>query len=130
MARIAETRRFGNRGAALSHVLRGTLIPGMGTTNRAVAALACVALASGCFGYNRSAKRWAYVGDTILLVGGAAVIALDVTTGGDDCMDTPGRPCPYDAPVSGTLVAGAVLVAAGVFGIVFNATRPTVKSSR
>ena len=105
----------------------------MGTTSRphrAVAALACAALATGCFGYNKSAKRWAYVGDTVLVLGGAALIALDLTSSDEPCMATPGRPCPYEAPVSGSLVTGAVLVAAGVFGMVFNATRPTVRSSR
>src|SRR5213078_4192689 len=43
----------------------------MGTSSRALAALmACALLLGGCFGYNKSAKRWAYVGDTVLLLGG------------------------------------------------------------
>jgi hypothetical protein len=102
----------------------------MGTSNRAIAMLATVALATGCFGYNKSAKRWSYVGDTILVVGGGAVIALDLTSSSDPCMSGPGMPCPYEAPLTGPLVAGAVLVAAGLFGMIFNATRPNVKTSR
>jgi hypothetical protein len=102
----------------------------MGTSTRAIALLATVALVSGCFGYNKSAKRWSYVGDTVLILGGGGVIALDLTTRAEPCMSGPGMPCPYEAPVTGTLVAGAVLVAAGVFGMIFNATRPNVKSSR
>lgn len=102
----------------------------MGSSNRAVAALAIVALATGCFGYNRSAKRWSYVGDTILMLGGGAVIALDLTSTSEPCMSAPGTPCPYEAPLTGPLVAGAVLVAAGLFGMIFNATRPNVKTSR
>src|SRR5438093_5964747 len=39
---------------------------------KVMALVACFAL--GCFGYNSSAKRWAYVGDTILVIGGAAAI--------------------------------------------------------
>lgn len=88
--------------------------------------LATVALATGCFGYNKSAKRWSYVGDTILVVGGGAVIALDLTSSSEPCM----MPCPYEAPLTGPLVAGAVLAAAGIFGMIFNATRPNVKTSR
>ncbi len=101
----------------------------MGTSNRAIAMLATVALATGCFGYNKSAKRWSYVGDTLLVVGGGAVIALDLTSSGDPCMSGPGM-CSYEAPVTGPLVAGAVLAAAGIFGMIFNATRPNVKTSR
>ncbi len=102
----------------------------MGTTNRALAALATAALVTGCFAYNRPAKRWAYVGDTLMLLGGGAVIALDLTQSKDMCMPGPGTPCPYEAPLSGPLVAGSVLVAAGLFGIILNATRPIVKTSR
>lgn len=102
----------------------------MGSSNRAIAALVTVVLASGCFGYNRSAKRWSYVGDTVLMLGGGAVIALDLTSKSEPCMSGPGMPCPYEAPLTGPLVAGAVLVAAGLFGMIFNATRPNVKTSR
>jgi hypothetical protein len=38
--------------------------------------------------------------------------------------------CSYRSSISGALVAGAVLAAAGVFGILFNATRDNVKTSR
>jgi hypothetical protein len=42
-----------------------------------------------------------------------------------------GDGCPrYTPPVSGALVAGALLVTAGLFGIILNATRDTVKTSR
>jgi hypothetical protein len=103
----------------------------MGTSNRAIAALAMAALLSaGCFGYNKSAKRWSYVGDTLLLLSGGGVIALDLTSGSEPCMSVPGMPCPYEAPLTGPLVAGAVLAAAGLFGMIFNATRPNVRTSR
>jgi len=102
----------------------------MGTSNRAIAALVTAALVSGCFGYNKSAKRWSYVGDTLLMLTGGGVIALDLTSSGEPCMSGPGMPCPYEAPLTGPLVAGAVLAAAGLFGMIFNATRPNVKTSR
>jgi len=38
--------------------------------------------------------------------------------------------CPYSPPFSGAIVAGAVLVASGLFGYIFNATRDNVKTSR
>src|SRR5689334_4246719 len=40
----------------------------------------------GCFGYNPSAKRWAYAADAILIAGGGAAIALDVTSQAPPCM--------------------------------------------
>ena len=94
--------------------------------------LAVLALASivvtGCFGYNPSAKRWSYVGDVILIAGGGAAIAADRATMPPACT---GPGCPtYTSSFSGGLVVGAVLVAAGLFGIVFNATRDNVKTSR
>ena len=46
-----------------------------GAIPRVVAPLVAAALTAGCLGYNPSAKRWAYVGDTILVVGGGGVIA-------------------------------------------------------
>ncbi len=106
----------------------------MGTSNRAIATLVTAALVvapvSGCFGYNKSAKRWSYVGDTLLMLTGGGVIALDLTSSSEPCMSGPGMPCPYEAPLTGPLVAGAVLAAAGLFGMIFNATRPNVKTSR
>ncbi len=83
--------------------------------------------ASGCFGYNRSAKRWSYVGDTLLILGGGAAIATDLTSKSTPCT---GDNCPYQSSIHGTMVAGVVLVAAGLFGLVFNATRDNVKGSR
>jgi hypothetical protein len=97
-----------------------------------LAALVATALTTGgCFGYNKSAKRWAYVGDVFLMAAGGGVIAADLV-GKDDkpCMDTATFKCGYEPPFSGALVAGTVLVTAGLFGILFNATRETVKTSR
>lgn len=93
---------------------------------RAIALL--LVFATGCFGYNTSAKRWSYVGDTILILGGGVAIAAEETTKPAPCS---GPGCPtYQSSVGGALVVGAVLVAAGVFGIFFNATRDNVKTSR
>ncbi len=103
----------------------------MGIHRRSLALAAALALgATGCFGYNKSAKRWAYVGDTVLIVGGGGAIAGDVLTRGEPEPCTPGTICPYESPISGAIVAGAVLAAAGLFGIILNATRPNVKTSR
>jgi len=103
----------------------------MGTSKRAIAALvACALMATGCFGYNRSAKGWSYVGDTILLLGGGGLIAADLATKDKECMETTLVKCEYKPPISGVLVVGAVLAAAGLFGYMFNATRPNVKTSR
>lgn len=101
----------------------------MGRPRRAavIAAFTALVLLSGCFGYNRSAKRWSYVGDTILILGGGAAIAVDATQKTEPCT---GDNCQYKSPIHGTMVAGIVLAAAGVFGILFNATRDNVKTSR
>jgi len=83
---------------------------------------------SGCFGYNSSAKRWSYVGNSILIAGGGAAIGLDLTENKDaPCM---GDNCIYKPSIYGAMVAGVLLVVAGVVGIVINATRDNVKSSR
>jgi succinate dehydrogenase/fumarate reductase flavoprotein subunit len=85
----------------------------------------------GCFGYNPSAKRWAYVADAVLIAGGGATIALDVTSKEPPCMPDPmNNGCAYKSSITGAMVAGAVLAAAGVFGLLFNATRDNVKTSR
>ncbi len=90
--------------------------------------MTCAALATGCFGYNTGAKRWAYAGDTILVLGGAAAITGDILATEDPCV---GTGCPeFTLPFGGTAVAGAILLTAGIVGYVINATRPTVKSSR
>ena len=91
-----------------------------------VGKLALVALLSGCFGYNSSAKGWSYVADSLLIAGGGAAIGLTVTDK-TDCKTT-GASC-YNSPLNGPTVAGAMLVAAGVIGIIYNATRPDVKVS-
>lgn len=96
-----------------------------------IAVITVLAFASGCFGYNRSAKRWAYVGDTMLLLGGGATIALDVTSSDKPDVGMTGTAAkPYDPPFSGVMLTGVILAAAGLFGILFNATRPIVKTSR
>jgi hypothetical protein len=94
---------------------------------KVVALVTVVALLAGCFGYNSSAKKWAYVGDALMIVGGGAAIALDQTEKAEPCPSAGG--C-YTAPIGGGFVAGMVLVTAGVFGIIFNATRTNVKTSR
>jgi len=92
-----------------------------------IALITSIGLLGGCFGYNRSAKRWAYVGDTILVLGGGAAIALDATSKEPACT---GDNCLYRSSIHGQMVAGVVLVAAGLAGFVFNATRDNVKTSR
>jgi hypothetical protein len=105
----------------------------MGTPRRSLAilglAVALGAGSTGCFGYNRSAKRWAYVGDSVLIVGGGGAIAADVLTRAEPQPCT-GSACRYESPVSGAMLAGAMLVTAGLVGIVLNATRPDVKTFR
>ncbi|HEU4730195.1 MAG TPA: hypothetical protein VFT22_19995 [Kofleriaceae bacterium] len=92
-----------------------------------IASIALVTLLSGCFGYNSSAKRWSYVGDSVLILGGGAAVAIDVTSKDEPCT---GDNCLYKSSIHGTLVAGVVLIAAGLAGILFTATRDTVKTSR
>lgn len=108
---------------------------GMGLTTRLVALVTMMALVSGCFGYNKSAKRWAYLGDTVLILGGGGVIAAEALNKPDSCEEMMmANPlltrCRYQPPFTGGMVAGVVLAAAGLFGILFNATRPNVKTSR
>jgi hypothetical protein len=103
----------------------------MGLSRSAVALVAAITLLAGCFGYTRSAKRWAYIGDAVLIAGGGATIALDLTSKDAPCMpDAMNNGCSYRSPIRGALVAGVVLAAAGLFGILFNATRDDVKTSR
>ena len=94
---------------------------------RVVALVACAALVSGCFGYSPSAKKWAYLGDTVLIVGGGGAIAADILTH-EKCE---GLNCPdFELPFGGGTVAGAMLVTAGIIGIIVNATRTPLKTSR
>src|SRR5215212_10149097 len=103
----------------------------MGTQPRAVALLAALALGgTGCFGYNKSAKRWSYVADSVLILGGGGTITADVLTKDEPLPCMPGTMCKYDSPISGAMVAGAMLATAGLVGIILNATRPNVKTSR
>ncbi|NUR77291.1 MAG: hypothetical protein HOQ28_13525 [Thermoleophilia bacterium] len=89
---------------------------------------ALLATSSGCFGYNSSAKKWAYVGDSVLIAGGGAAIASDFLIKDDSTSMTTDKP--YEPPFSGAILAGSMLVTAGILGIIINATRPTVKTSR
>ncbi|MBA3538005.1 MAG: hypothetical protein H0T79_00100 [Deltaproteobacteria bacterium] len=94
-----------------------------------MAVVLAAAVLSGCFGYNRSAKRWAYAGDTLLILGGGGAITADLVTPDAPC--TTGQGCPtYTSPVGGALVAGVMLVTIGLIGIVLNATRPILKTSQ
>jgi hypothetical protein len=101
----------------------------MGVRFAAIVALLAV-LGTGCFGYNRPAKKWAYVGNTVLMLGGGAVIAADQLGASDSEGLSMTAAEPYDPPFSGVMLAGVVLVAAGLVGMIFNATRPEVKTSR
>ena len=95
---------------------------------RVVSLVLCVALLAGCFGYTSSSKGWSYVGDAILIAGGGAAVAYDVTE--NKPMMCEGAGCPYQSPVRGGTVVGALLIGAGMIGILFNATRDSVKTSR
>jgi len=85
---------------------------------------------TGCFGYNRSAKGWAYVGDSVLIAGGGGTIAAGVLTKDDPPPCMANMMCRYDPSITGLMVTGAVLATAGLVGIIVNATRPNVKTSR
>jgi hypothetical protein len=102
----------------------------MGKSRRSLAVLVLALGLTGCFGYNKSAKRWAYVGDSVLILGGGGAIAADILTKDEPAPCMAGTMCPYESPISGAMVAGAMLVTAGLVGIIVNATRPNVKTSR
>ena len=99
----------------------------MGSSRSAVALVASIALLTGCFAYNKPAKRWAYVGDTVLILGGGGAIAVDVTSKDEPCT---GDNCVYKSSIHGAMIAGVVLVTAGLVGILFNVTRTNVKTTR
>jgi hypothetical protein len=91
------------------------------------ALVACLGLGAGCFGYNSSAKKWAYVGDAVLVAGGGAAIGADLASRPPPCMGEAG--C-YHPALDGALLAGSMLITAGIFGMIFNATRPNINTSR
>jgi hypothetical protein len=92
-----------------------------------VALVACAALATGCFGYSPSAKRWAYAGNTLLVLGGGAAIAADLLASKQPCV---GPGCAeFEPPVGGMLVVGTLLATAGLVGMIINATRPTAQAT-
>jgi len=104
-----------------------------------VAALTIAALlaTSGCWGYNTSAKRGAYVLDTTMVLGGGGLIALGVLNPPKNCDEInpnlPPNPACHDpvaGPLSGILVAGTMLAIGGLVALVVNATRSNVKTSR
>lgn len=102
-----------------------------------MAVLTIAAFASGCFGYNSSAKRGAYVIDTTMVLAGGALGTLAIMSPPQTCAEmnpnlppNPGCHDPVAGPLSGQLVAGAVLAVGGLVALVVNATRPTVKTSR
>ena len=80
---------------------------------------------TGCFGYNSSSKGWAYVGDSVLIAGGGAALAYGIEDKPTPCE---GEGCPYHSQLRGGMIAGALLIGAGLIGILFNATRESVKS--
>jgi len=82
-------------------------------------------MVTGCFGYSSSSKGWAYVGDSLLLAGGGAALAYGVEDKPAACE---GEGCPYHSEIRGGMVAGALLIGAGLIGILLNATRETVKT--
>ena len=63
--------------------------------------IASLGLLAGCFGYTPSARRWAYVGNTVLIAGGGATIALDVVNKDAPCMpDAMNNGCSYRSPMT------------------------------
>ena len=97
---------------------------------RAVALLAILALIPGCFGYNPGAKKWAYAGNAVLIAGGGGAIAGDILAAPTECPNATSTNGCYQPKFGGGMVAGVMLVTAGIIGIVINATRPTVKTGR
>lgn len=94
-----------------------------------MAALVLLALlATGCFGYNAPAKRAAYLGNTVLVLGGGGALAAELLLADEACQ---GAGCVEAvSPVTGPMVAGTMLITAGLVGFLLNLTRPTVKTSR
>ena len=106
------------------------------------AALGLVALAttltasSGCVGYSRSAKHWAYLGNSTLLAAGGGAMALGILTYDTSCPTNAGGSSSTNAcvspvgPVSGITIAGAALLIGGIVGIVLTATRPLPRNAQ
>jgi hypothetical protein len=89
-----------------------------------VASLVLLFGASGCFGYTKGAKAWSYVGNILLIGAGGTAIGVDHKS--EQACE--GMGCSkYTAPVSDGVAIGSVLIAAGIVGIVLNATRPLAK---
>ncbi|HPH66763.1 MAG TPA: hypothetical protein PLF40_13490 [Kofleriaceae bacterium] len=92
--------------------------------------------ATGCIGYSRSAKRWAYVGNSTLLASGAGALTLGILTYDTSCPTTTGGSSSTNScvtqvgPVSGISVVGAMLLVGGIVGIVLTATRPLPRNAQ
>lgn len=94
---------------------------------RLAATCAVAATLAGCFGYTRSARSWAYVGDALLVAGGGATIAVGVAGAPAAPPAMAGELPRYQPPLAGPVAAGAFLIAAGVAGLALNATRPLAR---
>ena len=98
--------------------------------------LATTASATGCIGYSRSSKRWAYVGNSTLLASGAGVLTLGILTYDSSCPANTGGSSSTNTcvtkvgPVSGISVVGALLLVGGIVGIVLTATRPLPRNAQ
>ena len=101
-----------------------------------LALVTSVATTSGCVGYSRSAKRWAYLGNSTLLAVGGGAMALGILTYDTSCPSTAGGSTSTNAcvtevgPVSGITIAGAALVISGIVGVVLTATRPLPRNAQ
>ena len=95
-----------------------------------------VATSSGCVGYSRSAKHWAYLGNSTLIAAGGGAMALGILTYDTSCPTTTGGSSSTNAcvtqvgPVSGITIAGAALLIGGIVGIVLTATRPLPRNAQ
>lgn len=95
-----------------------------------------MATTSGCVGYSRSAKHWAYLGNSTLLAAGGGAMALGILTYDTSCPTNAGGSSSSNAcvtqvgPVSGITIAGAALLIGGIVGIVLTATRPLPRNAQ
>lgn len=98
--------------------------------------LATTVSATGCIGYSRSAKRWAYVGNSTLIASGAGALTLGILTYDTSCPTNAGGSSSTNScvtqvgPVSGISVVGAMLLVGGIVGIVLTATRPLPRNAQ
>ncbi|MBP9087466.1 MAG: hypothetical protein KBG15_15185 [Kofleriaceae bacterium] len=87
-------------------------------------------------GYSRSAKRWAYLGNSTLIAGGGGAMALGILTYDTSCPSDTGGSSSTNAcvtqvgPVSGITIAGTALLIGGIVAIVLTATRPLPRNAQ